>query len=213
MSYQDNQKPASLVNGSFAGQNVSNTNSTPCNGTASAVQKSCTSGIARGEQTQDGSEMENYKRKRSKEDVDAGETLLVFLQELRRNHNKALSMRDNEDNCPRSEHEKNVGESSASSDSLTMTTKCQSNFSLQMSNEVTDSSSSTSGGEVRSVYTNKDESTKSESSNESTFNDTLSEDDQKQFIQKGLMGPIRKRFRRTEFSCDNIEKHNTIAKN
>lgn len=214
MTCQDNKQQASIVNNNFAGQLILNTNSTQCNGNVSTVQKSCNSAISHGQQTQPGkSQMENYKRKRSKEDVDAGETLLEFLQELRRNHNKALSMCDNKDNCPQGgENENNVGDSSASSDSLTMTTKNESTLSLHMSNEVTDSSSSTSGGEVRSVYTNKDESTKSESSNESASNDTLSEDDQKQVIQKGLMGPIRKRFRRAEFSLDDMEKHNTIAK-
>ena len=42
------------------------------------------------------SEQVKESKKRSKKDVDAGNNLLIFLQELRRNHAEAMSMSENE---------------------------------------------------------------------------------------------------------------------
>lgn len=157
------------------------------------------------------------KRERSKEDVDAGNTLLSFLQELRNNHNKALSMGESNDNIHQSKKSSKNAEEESNSihGSLSDPPKSQSDSPMHSRNEVTDSGSSLSGGDSsRSENANKAESIRSESSTESGSNDTLSEDDQKQeVIQKGLMGPIRKRFRRAEFSLDIMKKPNNIPKN
>ena len=147
-------------------------------------------------------------KKHSKEDVDAGNTLLIFLQELRKNHDQALSMPTSTNECNKgtSEQQSVVGNGSVSTAGLI--SEMSQNIKVvpgHIRNDCySNDTSSSLSTDTRSSYVKKDESIKSESSNEGAS----SEDDQKLHIETGMNGPIRKRFRRTEFSSKNIERHN-----
>lgn len=164
------------------------------------------------------------KKKHSKEDVDAGNTLLIFLQELRKNHDKAMLMPVNNDDDDNREHSTNRsvslntamvlssnsatnrGDASVSTAGLVSETPQNTGHLRNYLNDATSSLS----GDARSVSVNKDESVQSESSNESGLS---SEDDQKLNIQIALTGPIRKRYRRNEFSHENVERHKRNTSN
>ena len=163
------------------------------------------------------------KKKHSKEDVDAGNTLLVFLQELRKNHDKAMLMpinnNGNKGECSTntstnpnatmvssSNLATNGGDISVSTAGLVSETP---QITGSLRNDLNDATSSLSG-DARSVSVNKDGSVQSESSNESGLS---SEDDQKLNVQMALTGPIRKRYRRNDFSHENVERHRKNSRN
>ena len=174
-------------------------------------------------QSQPQAQPEN-KQKHTKEDVDAGNTLLIFLKELRKNHNRALTMSINSNDATKEKIEQHntspLSSMNASGGNFSVSTyglvsetsQIHQPIPTHIRNDFNDASSTLSG-DTRSFSANKDESIKSESSTESGSADASSEDDQKLNIKSGLMGPIRKRFRRTEFSSENVERHNNRTGN
>lgn len=153
--------------------------------------------------------------KHTKEDVDAGNTLLDFLKELKKNHEKALFMSDQNISNYGSKGEHTMapsadGSVNASSVRTTMSANTASsgirgNMSVSTAGLVSEmpqissnsrfdysDTSSSLSGDTRSLYMKQDESIKSESSSDCA----LSEDDQKIHKLSNQHGPIRKRFRR-----------------
>ena len=160
------------------------------------------------------------KQKHSKEDVDAGNTLLIFLQELRKNHKEALNR--NVSNTSEVVKENNQQYLTGSNTSVngaaeshysTSTAGLISETRLVPGHEQNDFNSLQYDPTIISYSTNKDGSVKSDLSNESSSAYVSSEDDQKIYIESGS-GPIRKRFRRhgPEFSSENIARHEKTTK-
>ncbi len=147
------------------------------------------------------------KQKHSKEDVDAGNTLLIFLQELRKNHKEALN--NPADNVSEVTNGNNQQFTMGSNSSVNEGGGSQ--YSTSAAGLISESKTvpereqngfnSLKYDPTISYSTNKDDSVKSELSNESSSSYVSSEDDQKIYIESGS-GPIRKRFRRhdSEFS-------------
>jgi hypothetical protein len=169
---------------------------------------------------QGGEDKPGVKNKHSKEDVDAGNTLLVFLQELRKNHHQALTMPKTSD-AMKEKNERGETSSVSTSGLISETSYIHQALPRHIKNDFNDTSSSLSV-DTRSFSVNKDESTKSESiksesSNEGGSADISSEDDQKLDqklrVESSFMGPIRKRFRRAEVSSENVARHNNRTRN
>mmetsp|Transcript_16844 Transcript_16844/g.19470 ORF Transcript_16844/g.19470 Transcript_16844/m.19470 type:complete len:528 (-) Transcript_16844:333-1916(-) len=161
----------------------------------------------------------------SKEDVDAGNTLLVFLKELRKNHDDAMSSMSGTptETSVKGQPISNGHQTNGSCENGTHCTVSTSGLISETSqihkvinpkNDLSDAISSISG-DTRCASMNKDESIKSESSSDSAApdngsGDASSEDDQRDYR---TIGPIRKRFRYDAFTSQNVQRHNNRANN
>lgn len=165
-----------------------------------------------------------HETKHSKEDVDAGNTLLIFLKELRKNHDQALAMSANDDR-----DKQNSSQISAQINASTNApTNINKNVNTTFSNDdIGNRSVSTAGlvsetsdnsgynnqnfghsplsRDIKSIYVKQGESINSGSSNESGYNDTSSsEEDLKLNPHPKRFGPVRKRFRSEESTSNNF---------
>jgi hypothetical protein len=138
--------------------------------------------------------------KHSKEDVDAGNTLLIFLNELRKNHDQAMAMsnlRDNKDDNGHDSVEVNASTNKANMMTSSGGTGNMSVSTAGLVSETSDNSrydkpNSMYLNNIRSIYVNKDESptfgyTDTSSSSE--------EEQQKLHSHQRKNGPVKKRGR------------------
>ena len=164
-------------------------------------------------ESKNSSEQVKESKKRSKKDVDAGNNLLIFLQELRRNHAEAMSMSESEakeeDQCKSRLKRKVNSIGNSNSAALTFNSKPRAGTSIGSTvgliSEISHSeqarhdyhdgvSASSISDDTRSTYAH---------SNEGGYNDTSSSEEEQKHHSKSLVtGQIRKKYRRNECSYD-----------
>ena len=170
-------------------------------------------------QPQSRSSPKKHETKHSKEDVDAGNTLLIFLKELRKNHDQALAMSANDDRDKQNSSQMSVQINSSTNAYTNMNKNVTMNISGEdfgsrsvstagLVSETSDNSGYNNlnfGGSPLNIYVKQGESMNSGSSNESGYNDTSSsEEDLKLNPHPKRFGPVRKRFRSEESTSNNF---------
>jgi hypothetical protein len=145
------------------------------------------------------------KQQHTKEDVDAGNTLLVFLQELRKNHNQAMSagkptsVGSPGQNCCQSQATSDTSSSGITSLSTArlvdegFSNSCYSETSSVRSSTLQGIQTESVSGSVRSEI-----SSESASSSNRVTPDSSSSSDEDLRVNNSCSGPIRKRFKRSE---------------